>query len=334
MSIIKRASSPHWYIRFELQGRTVFESSGTSDKKQAAQLEHAMRTAIWAEAKLGTTQAATWSEGVAEWNIRKAHKRSLSRDAEIFDIAGSDWGALRLSQIDERAIAFYTKTLLEKTSPANTNRHLSQIRAFLRAMVAWKLLDKAPTIQLVKAPDYEPNLITREQFAVLLAELPTHVQRMALFGVETGLRYSNVARLRWESNGATVGKFEPFLVPDGPTVTVPGTSAKATKPIHIPLSALAWDTVKDLPRSPTGYVFTDHKGHGPVGSVKTAWLKARARAGLPRLRFHDLRHAWATWHLRAGTPEGVVQALGAWSSPDMVKRYGHMNTEDYRAYVK
>lgn len=332
MSVIKRSSSPYWYIRFELLGRQVFESSGTSDKKKAAQLEHAMHSAIWAEEKLGTRQAATWAEGVAEWNTRKAHKRSIKRDAEILDIAGSMWGELRLDAIDDKQIALYTRSLLT-TSPANTNRHLSQLRAFLRAMVTWKLLDKCPTIQLVEAPDYEPTLITREQFAALHAELPDHVKPMAMFGVETGLRYSNVARLRWEAAG-TVGKFEPFLVPSGPAVTVPAASAKAGRPIHIPLSAKAWDTVKDLPRSASGYVFTDHKGHGPVGSVKTAWIKARDRAGLPRVRFHDLRHAWATWHLQAGTPEAVVQALGAWASRDMVARYGHMNTEDYRAYVK
>ena len=40
------------------------------------------------------------------------------------------------------------------------------------------------------------------------------------------------------------------------------------------------------------YVFT-HKGRS-LGSIKTAFLGACARAGLENFRFHDLRHSHAT----------------------------------------
>ena len=53
----------------------------------------------------------------------------------------------------------------------------------------------------------------------------------------------------------------------------------------------------------------------PTGKVSNhAWRKACTRAGVPTLRFHDLRHTWASWHVQSGTPLAVLQELGGWAS--------------------
>jgi hypothetical protein len=76
---------------------------------------------------------------------------------------------------------------------------------------------------------------------------------------------------------------------------------------------------------------TDAKGNAhqvsdePTGKISNhAWNKARARAGVPWLRFHDLRHTWASWHVQQGTPLPVLQELGGWASLAMVQRYAHL----------
>jgi integrase len=59
-------------------------------------------------------------------------------------------------------------------------------------------------------------------------------------------------------------------------------------------------------------VFTNSIG-GPVGrtSFRTrVWKPAIRRAGLPeRLRFHDLRHSYATWLVSGGLPPNIVQRI-------------------------
>lgn len=59
-------------------------------------------------------------------------------------------------------------------------------------------------------------------------------------------------------------------------------------------------------------VFTNSVG-GPVGrtSFRTrVWKPAIRRAGLPeRLRFHDLRHSYATWLVSDGIPPNIVQRI-------------------------
>ena len=49
---------------------------------------------------------------------------------------------------------------------------------------------------------------------------------------------------------------------------------------------------------------------------------------LPKLRWHDLRHTWATWHAQAGTPAIVLQALGGWKDARMVRTYTHLAALD------
>jgi len=59
-------------------------------------------------------------------------------------------------------------------------------------------------------------------------------------------------------------------------------------------------------------VFVNSVG-GPVGrtSFRTrVWKPALRRAGLPEaLRFHDLRHSYATWLVTEGVPPNVVQKI-------------------------
>jgi integrase len=71
-----------------------------------------------------------------------------------------------------------------------------------------------------------------------------------------------------------------------------------------------------------------------IAKVSTAaWKKALKRAGIDDFRWHDLRHTWASWHVQNGTPLNVLQELGGWESPQMVRRYAHFSAGHLAAYV-
>jgi integrase len=60
-------------------------------------------------------------------------------------------------------------------------------------------------------------------------------------------------------------------------------------------------------------------------SVTRAFQDQLERKGLPRMRFHDLRHAYATLSLAAGVPLRVVQeALGHTSIATTAAVYAHV----------
>jgi integrase len=50
------------------------------------------------------------------------------------------------------------------------------------------------------------------------------------------------------------------------------------------------------------------------------------KASIEDLRFHDLRHTWASWHRQAGTSCDELKELGGWKSRSMVDHYAKYAT--------
>ena len=76
----------------------------------------------------------------------------------------------------------------------------------------------------------------------------------------------------------------------------------------------------------------------PFGIHPTALSKgfqdARSKAGLPDIRFHDLRRSYATWLLQGGAGLKEVQDLLGHSNISMTSRYLGSSVEHLRGAVK
>ena len=57
-------------------------------------------------------------------------------------------------------------------------------------------------------------------------------------------------------------------------------------------------------------------------------IKVNVKCGIENFRWHDLRHTWASWHRKAGTPTYELQKLGASKTPAMVEKYAHISPEN------
>jgi integrase len=53
-------------------------------------------------------------------------------------------------------------------------------------------------------------------------------------------------------------------------------------------------------------------------------LVARKKAGMPHLRFHDLRHTCASWLINAGVDLYTVGKILGHSGPQTTARYAHL----------
>ena len=94
----------------------------------------------------------------------------------------------------------------------------------------------------------------------------------------------------------------------------------------VPLNEMALSVLrKQIGKHPTE-VFTFR---GPtIMQVNTkARTAALERAGLENFRWHDLRHAFATWHRQAGVRTHELQRFGGWKTRAMVERYAHLAPE-------
>lgn len=71
------------------------------------------------------------------------------------------------------------------------------------------------------------------------------------------------------------------------------------------------------------YVFT-YKDKPVARTTTKAWAEALRRTGISDFRWHDLRHAWASWYVQSGTCLQELQELGGRSSCDKLLRYAHL----------
>jgi len=85
----------------------------------------------------------------------------------------------------------------------------------------------------------------------------------------------------------------------------------------------------------TGHVFTDPLGR-PIhpDTLNHTLRRVCDRAGLPRLRVHDLRHIHATLMLRKGVPvEVVAERLGHSTPAFTLAQYRHVLPDEHRTWA-
>ncbi len=57
------------------------------------------------------------------------------------------------------------------------------------------------------------------------------------------------------------------------------------------------------------------------------WERLRAKAGLPKLRIHDLRHAYASLLVSSNRTLYEVQQILGHSDPKVTMRYSHLSAK-------
>lgn len=222
-------------------------------------------------------------------------------------------GRLRLDEITLDVIDTLKQARLKEGTKTTANRYLALVRAILRrARDDWEWLDKVPKVKLYKEAEGRERALTPEEAKRLLDELPPHLRDMALFSLLTGLRQANVLGLEWSRVDLERGH-----------AWISSSASKNRHPIAVPLNPDAIGVLLRQKDKHPQRVFT-FKGK-PIANANTrSWREALVRAGIEDFRWHDLRHTWATWHRRAGTPTHELQRLGGWRTASMVERYAHL----------
>lgn len=265
----------------------------------------------------------------ARYLIESQQKRSVEVIAWHIKLLLPYIGALEIHQVhdttleqfkaDRRNGTMLGDATLKPSSPTTTNRSLEVVRAILtRAARAWRdddgrpWLDMAPPlITMEEENPRSPRPLMWDEQDALFRLLPAHLQRLALFAVNTGLRDENVCGLRWswERPVPEVGR-SVFIIP--------AAEFKTGVPHVAILNDAAWQVVNEQRGKHEEYVF-HYSGHRVGTMNNNGWQTARRKAGLVEVRVHDLRHTFATRLRLAGVPQEDRNALmghGAVSMPE------------------
>ena len=276
----------------------------------------AIQLESYREHHFGIKPQRSWQEAVVRFLAVKGTLRDIKGYRGICRRLDEYLGDLMLNQISGDVIWNIVQGELKRGNKiATLNRHLAVTRAILRmARDEWQWIDSVPKIRLLSGEVERDRWLTREEAEALLEASPPHLAAMIRFALATGCRAREITGLEWKRVDLNRG-------------TAWLDKTKNGTPRGVPLNADAIEVLEELLGDHDQYVFT-YQGQ-PIKRAITnhAWYTAVKKAGLYDLRFHDLRHTWASWHRQAGTTCDELKDLGGWKSRSMVDRYAKFATE-------
>lgn len=340
-SIVNRPSrstgKPNYYIKYPLpDGRQKWERVG-ANKKEAERVLAARMAAVnggtYRELREATFEqfATKWLIEYAEPRVKPSTLDGYQRYLEGHVVPA--FGAIPLTRLTTGHIQDFVSGLQARgLSPKSINNYLVPLKLMLKHAVRWGYLASNPAdgVERARVTPKEMQALTPEQVRALLAVVAPEDSLFFTTAVMTGLRRGELLGLQWRDVdfdarqlrvARSVWRGE-FISPK---------SKRSTRRVDLTPSLLeAFAGARPLGRiedTGTSLIFPGPNGRplDPDNLVKRRFLPALERAGVPRIRFHDLRHTYASLLIAAGEHPKYVQAqLGHASIQTTLDRYGHL----------
>ena len=242
----------------------------------------------------------------------------------------------KLDEIGYGDIVDYAASKAKKLGKKTVNNHLSLLLRILHVAMKRKLIDVLPEVEWLKAPNPEFDFLTFEEADRLVAAAAEGWRCMILLALRTGLRQGELLALRWSDVDLVRGRLTVrrsvtkgrVLDPDTGKLLLKNTvtEPKSGKSREVPLGEEILKALKAHRHLRGALVFSDQSGkmHTANGSKHPLW-RACDRSGVRRIRWHVLRHTFASHLAMKGVPLKVVQELLGHATLDMTMRYAHLS---------
>lgn len=253
-------------------------------------------------------------------HVRK-RKKSYSRYVTIMDHYLLFFSDKMLDRITPSDIERYRDLrLTQQAAPATINKEVFCLSGLCRYAIRMNRLKNNPVSGLKKLRVEEKSLsfLEKDEVKMLLAVAKGYLKAILTVAVYCGMRRNEILRLKWNDISFDQGFIQLSQTKNG-------------KVRFIPLIEEVKTELLKQPRIPgSDYVFLN-KNNKPFGKVDKAYRSALTKAGITRkVRFHDLRHTYATHAIYQGTDPMVLKELLGHSTLQMVMRYVHIQKEYIR----
>ncbi len=256
---------------------------------------------------------------------------AIEFDRERLDVVKRVLGDVKLSSIAPRTIeGFQGKRRVEGASNRMVNMDIGALRQVMKRFKQRRRLED--DVKMLTESGGEPvgRVLTNEEQERLFKTAEVipeweHVYWAAIVAANTSMRGVEVKNVRRKDFDA-----------EKRVVHIRASKNETSKRV-IPLNDSAFDAVRRMVRradllghtEPAHYLWCASQHHKvdptkPASKWDTAWRALRDAAGLPGLRFHDLRHRVVTRLLEAGEPDHVVESITGHLSRRMLEHYSHI----------
>lgn len=306
MPVTKRPNG-HYQVTIGYGGRTYRKTSRHWSFKDAREYERKWLASV-KDVAAGREPERLIAEAVERWltdhvpRLRSATKTKAHVRALLPYIAGRKLGEIAQVWAEVKAAEI-------GKAPATVNHKGRILRQISRmAWREWGWLERPAAIGLLPEKPRE-TFLTLDQVEALAKACPNAAAgdyvRLAAY---TGIRRGHLLRL-------TAHEVR------GGFIHLDRTSKTRTLQL-VPLHPKVADIAARLPLGASD------------DQVRDSWAKAREACGLQHVRWHDLRHTFASWLINSGTPIYAVATLLGHSSVQVTQRYAHLMAETLQDEVK
>lgn len=315
-----------WHINKVVNGQRIYESTGTGEREEAERyLIHRLEE-IRKQSVYGVRQVRFWREAATRYLVENKDMPSIGLTATYLEQLDPFIGHLPVAHIDDDALRPFVEWMRAGGKMANgkkkrpsSNRTINislqrVVRILHLCARAWRDDQKRPWIDSVpmitmtdeRKTARKPYPINWDEQRILFAELPEHLQQMALYKVNTGCREQEVCKLQWDWEVRIPElRTSVFLIPADFGGRTENSGVKNGEDRVVILNEVARSVINGQRGKDDRWVFP-FRGDALHRMNDTAWRNARARAakaweaefhrpahpGFRSLRVHDLKHTF------------------------------------------
>ncbi|MHB2020063.1 MAG: tyrosine-type recombinase/integrase [Candidatus Xenobia bacterium] len=312
-----------YYIRYDDQyGKRHVEKVGT---KSAARDALAQRRAEVRQGKFRSGDASRRAKPLFESRMREYLDGPAKRllDYTHARIYGHRWIAYfrgrPMDAITSSDIERWVGAQIEAgLKPASINKALVYLRRVYSIAVRDGVVEHSPCrwVRRLVENNERVRWLTEEEQARVIAVLPPRFHHYVIIAIGTGLRWSEMLGMRWDRVDMV-----------NRVITVPRSKHGRARHVMVHKDVLeVLQSLQSRMRSP--WVFPHRadpsKPLRRAGHLAKAWRKAIDQAGLTDVRWHDLRHTFASRLVMAGVSLPIVKELMGHKTWAMTLRYAHL----------
>ena len=334
-----------WVVDFVRDDQRIRRVSPVQTKRGAQAYEVELRQELTspppAPGAEPVAEVPTFAEFADEWMttyvaVNNKPSGRLLKESTLRNELVPFFGKRRLNQITLRDIeAFKADQVRKGLHPATVNRRLSILGSLMKRAVEWGVITEIPRARTLAEPRRDFDWLRPDEVGAMLTTAKAASQRYYTFifvALRTGMRKGEIYGLHWRSVDFDARRITVEYSAWRGLLGTPKSGKTRVVPMTADLAEVlgAWRQV-----CPGEIVFPSRKGgivYGTTCANRALYL-ALERAELRRVRFHDLRHTFASHLVLKGCSLKVVQLLLGHSSVSMTERYAHIADQQLMSAV-
>jgi integrase len=266
--------------------------------------------------------------------------RTIAENKALLDkLILPDMGNHKITAIEHEHIARLFAKVTRDNGKVRANRVHSVLRRMFNLAILWKLREDNPAVGIER--NHEENrerYLEPDELKRLMAAIAVHKNRQSAniiaLAMMTGARRGELLNATWDQFDLAGGRW-----------IKPSTMTKQQRVHRVPLSKPVLNLLGEMKAAhdqenarrtreglePFGYLFPGSRGAaGAQQDLKHSWASICKTAGIDALRFHDLRHSFASFLVSGGANLPLVGQMLGHSSVQATQRYAHLLDEPQR----